>query len=313
LNDIFTKPWFDRTWTVYELALSLDGLRLLCGSSTICWECIEVANRELGEFLNLCTQADESSDYWALSGVASTVLFLKVAALSEIRSWVGAATQLQKQGQATSSYFSRIISYTHHSLCTDPRDKVYGLLGIAELDAPAAIPIDYTKSIQNVHMRTTMYIMVKTGFSILPLQGMWPVPEGWPSGVVDFQKPMPNNYMPLVKPYGIYGSTYSTLPYSEHDTVANFLPRKVLRVYGLLIDEVVETSAFWTTGKSKGAAGYRELLLSQDVFYLFFLRAARSEIEWSTGKHSPQYTYSPRNSARKSGLADAVLRALVAD
>jgi hypothetical protein len=60
---------------------------------------------------------------------------------------------------------------------------------------------------------------------------------------------MINNHIPLVKPYGMCKEAYATFPCTAHDTVARFLPGKVLRVYGLVIDEVVENCRFWAAGE----------------------------------------------------------------
>lgn len=303
LNDVFTRSWFDRTWTIQELALSQTIPTLHCGSSSICWECFINATRQLGCFFNQCNQADRSSDYWLLSGVVSAVvLSQKLIALFETRIWVTSATELKRNGQELRSYFSELLSGSQHSLCTDPRDKVYGILGMAEADASASISINYSEPVKMVYMRTTYYIIRRNGFSILAGQGPWPTREGWASWVVDFEKPAFPHHQPLIKPHGDYKAVYCTMSCTETDTVAKFLPGKVLRVFGVSIDEIVDSTPFWTSGETK-PSGYHEILLSREIFCMFS-RAAKSPLD---------LVYNPEDGTIKSSLSDAVARTLVAD
>jgi len=84
MNDIFTRPWFDRTWIVQKLALARDDPLLLCGSSSMCWECFRATNIELDKYLAKLNIGDEDSDHWVLSGVQAALPPRK-SSLSQIR------------------------------------------------------------------------------------------------------------------------------------------------------------------------------------------------------------------------------------
>ena len=126
---------------------------------------------------------------------------------------------------------------------------MYGLFGIAEQEALEAIGVGYEKSVLEVYTETTMYLMMRGGFQILSLQGLQPLAEGWPSWVVDFRRPLPVNYEPLIRGYDDRRSRYCPLPYTGLDTLARFLPDSVFRVNGIPIDEphLESRRAAWIT------------------------------------------------------------------
>jgi hypothetical protein len=314
LNDIFTRPWWDRTWTVQELALARDCPLLMCGSSSICFECFRATNIELAKYLAKLNIADEKSDHWVLSGVQSALSSQKSASLDSIRDYTQTAKQLE--GEEINSYLARLLSYTQHSLCTDPRDKVYGLLGIAEPEALETIGIDYEISVLEVYTKTTMYLMIRDGFQILSMQGLWPSREGWPSWVVDFRRSFPENYEPLIQGYDTGRAKYCPLPYRGLDTLARFLPEGIFRVNAIPIDRIAETRPIWRAGKPSGSRGMHSLELRSDAFRVF-LNAVRpchdcvSKDEHDKCSHP---SYRPVSSASSpQPLRDAVCRTLIAD
>ncbi|KAF2434344.1 hypothetical protein EJ08DRAFT_657550 [Tothia fuscella] len=255
--------------------------------------------------------SDRDSDYWALSGVQSAIASLKFHSLSQVRLYVHAARSLSPQ--SVSSYLVHLLSYARYSLCTDPRDKVYGLLGIAEPDALSTITIDYSKSVQEVYTRAIMYLIMREGFQILSLQGIWPLREEWPSWVVNFQKPSPQNYMPLIHARDAPGSKYCAMPYTGTETLARFLPGGTFQVNGLLIDTVVDAVHTWKEGEWHGSLGQYELRLSGDAFRMFLKAGAPCGICTRMGERCSHLAYSPVQSSWRSSLADAVLRTLIGD
>jgi hypothetical protein len=315
LNDMFTRPWWDRTWTVQELALARDCPLLMCGSSSICFECFRATNIELDKYLAKLNVADEASDHWILSGVQSALASRKSASLDTIRGYAQTARQLE--GEEINSYLARLLSCTQHSLCTDPRDKVYGLLGIAEPEALEAIGIDYEISVLEVYTKATMYLMIRDGFQILSMQGLWPSKEGWPSWVVDFRSPLPENYEPLIRGYDSRGAKYCPLPYRGLETLARFRPERIFRVNAIPIDRIAETNTIWRTGEPSGSLGMYSIKLLSDAFRVF-MNATRPCLD-CVSKYQDQHkcshpSYKPMNSAGfPQPLGDAVCRTLIAD
>ncbi|KAI9170699.1 HET-domain-containing protein [Paramyrothecium foliicola] len=314
LNDIFTRPWWDRTWTVQELALARDCPLLMCGATSICFDCFPSTITEMGKYLAKQNMADEAADYWALSGVQSAIASGKFTSLFLIREYTQASKQLGNERM--NSFLARLLSHTQHSLCTDPRDKVYGLLGIAEPEALETIGIDYNLSLLEVYTKTTMYLIIRGGFQILSMQGLWPSNAGWPSWVVDFQRPLPENYEPLIRGYDTRGSKYCPLPYRGRETLARFLPEGIFRLNAIPIDRVAETSNIWRASEPSGSLGKYSLELLDDAFRVF-RQCAQPCLECASSEKKDRCchpSYKPVNSAGShTPLADAVCRTLIAD
>jgi hypothetical protein len=44
----------------------------------------------------------------------------------------------------------QLLLFCHRKLCSEPRDKVYGILGLLEPDQQSAFPVDYSISVREV-------------------------------------------------------------------------------------------------------------------------------------------------------------------
>jgi hypothetical protein len=83
---------------------------------------------------------------------------------------------------------------SQHALATDPRDKIFGLLGIAMCKQIDPITPDYSKTTQQVFTEATIASILESSaflyfdFTIDPPEGLTKVP-GMPSWAVDFTLP----------------------------------------------------------------------------------------------------------------------------
>jgi hypothetical protein len=106
------REYWTRLWIVQELALASDVL-VVCGSESVEWEILEP---------------------WF--GVGSLTHRLDV---------------LKKNRRGGSCPLVRLLKDFGDSKCKDPKDLVYGLLGLATDPAIEKIPIDYEKSIYEMY------------------------------------------------------------------------------------------------------------------------------------------------------------------
>ena len=314
LEDIFSRPWFDRTWTVQELAIARDCPILVCGLARICWDCFIEANHRLEQYMAKCNVADEQSDYWIMPNVRATSYSQKHTKLDRIREMVKADAELRSQHvDSNGVLFADLIVATRHTKCTDPRDKIYALLGL-ERCAAAKITVDYSLSVQMVFQKATMYIIMRCGFAILASQGWWKQRDDWPSWVIDFGNPEAQGLMsPLIKMTSRYDLRYCTLPISNNQLVASFKPDNVFRVHGLLLDRVAETAPILKAAERIGNDGCYEILLSTEAFQVFANAAQPCPACSAEKAHCAHHQYAPKNGSGPSAFRYALLRTLVAD
>ncbi len=142
---IFTLPWFCRTWTLQEIALSKKAL-LGIGRFVLDWECIETSF----EFLktqNLLMRVGPRPD----GALENTLNFMKIQEIRRI-----------SQSPDHSSALISVLRATRHFKATDPRDKIFGVLGlIGDLPDELKSMVDYRLSTGEAYHKAALY-MFKT-------------------------------------------------------------------------------------------------------------------------------------------------------
>lgn len=141
LLSILSRPWFERLWTVQERKLARRCM-LLCGefqtgahqltealtkflSEGVRWARVLRSREEKDAFLELCRRCQQTMGSWS------------------------SETDLTARHTACD-----ILNYTREHLCRDPRDKVYGLMGIAPW--LQSLSVDYHSSVQEVWQACTV-------------------------------------------------------------------------------------------------------------------------------------------------------------
>jgi hypothetical protein len=178
------RPWFERTWTVQEVVLSRSEPRLVCGHASFPWSAF-------------CRQLDtlyqRFSQLYAVSedGLYPTVYMKSINDLDTWKSYLGeensrradekmsywinslldgirATTMVKSMRlQGSSATFPTQLTRTLHLKVTDPRDKVFGLLGMCDVGSDAIIP-DYSKPVATVYSEAMAHLIVNDFFSAYP-------------------------------------------------------------------------------------------------------------------------------------------------
>ena len=120
LGDLVSRPWFSRLWVVQELALSRSAT-VQIGTYSFSWAAFEQFLRYLPHY------KVEPAKHRELVKAAGQVM--------KVPSVAGFHSQLHR---------------TLHLSTTDPRDKIYGILGISAFDTSRINP-DYNKSSGRVY------------------------------------------------------------------------------------------------------------------------------------------------------------------
>lgn len=141
LESFFNRPWFERLWIRQEITLGAERAVLICGSSSIHWS----AFRKAAIFLNMKVKDPRHPRFerWRARTalVADTCIHAKT--------WLG---QLLRQMQ--------------RAACADPRDRVYGIMGILPTVSKGLadkIRPDYQKPVMLVYQELLLAEMAVTG------------------------------------------------------------------------------------------------------------------------------------------------------
>jgi hypothetical protein len=151
LSLILRRPWFWRTWVVQEVALN-DNVELVLGSLTFSWDELE---------LIVCLLEGQLPQAWHLDQ-AVTALELPFSRINRIRQRhqrsMKAATDpspeqnedpdlKQMTDHDSEPDLLDLLFMSRHLGATDPRDKIYALLGLGKHD----ISPDYSMSPHSVY------------------------------------------------------------------------------------------------------------------------------------------------------------------
>jgi hypothetical protein len=124
-RDIFQRPYFRRMWIVQEVVLG-SNCRVYCGSHIMQWN--DLAKTAL------CMKTD-SSHHVEAHRVVQMVRILK-----------------RKLASAIDRPLLDILRQTYNLQCTDPRDKLYGILSLSSDIREGELVPDYGRSCQEVYI-----------------------------------------------------------------------------------------------------------------------------------------------------------------
>lgn len=179
------KPYWERLWILQEVTLARRCI-LLCGSHELMFEKLMWAyrawmtgNLRLVRLAGLVRPAGEGTQFYSFMNVPlEEGEFVKVKAQPSARRELLEFPFLLKRASILSA--------------TDPKDKVYGVLGLLNL-ASAKIPVDYNSDVVSAYRDTLLTLVKETGrLDLLSFAGTWGkttqniTTQAWPSWVPDF-------------------------------------------------------------------------------------------------------------------------------
>ncbi len=129
------RPWFERLWVWQEAALSNSQAVVVCGHDQTPWHQIRVAC--------ICLFAKQTLPHPALRERLHSLQTVTMAA------------------SALGVY--QLLFLVRHRLCSDPRDKVYGILGMASPGFASRIVPRYTQPIHQVYQDAFLAYLDLTG------------------------------------------------------------------------------------------------------------------------------------------------------
>lgn len=145
LRRILDRPWFQRLWVVQEIVLASDML-FQSGTHTTYFYCLE----RLLAFAGYAT-----SSAIAYSSRPDCMAHLGPSALQRL-SDVVASCQASVVDTGVYEPLLNILSKTCMKSCSDPRDRIYAILGISDLIERNSIAPDYTIDVLTLFRSVTL-------------------------------------------------------------------------------------------------------------------------------------------------------------
>lgn len=142
LGQVYYRPWFSRVWVLQETAVSHVDPVVVLGRKSLSWGAVGTA----GAFV-----VDQIQHNDEVSRMVTRVVKTTVVALHNVRQDLSPTTPM--------SNLETLLKRTMTFLATDPRDKVFALLGLAHEDDRLAIVPDYSKSIKEVFAELAVYLI----------------------------------------------------------------------------------------------------------------------------------------------------------
>lgn len=177
LYDLVQRPWFRRTWVVQEV-YAAESIDIHCGSLNMSWKTYMTISKRIPTIVE---EADRASNTFLLQAAKQAaqnrmIIQQSFRLLDDITCGesnnVGLKPVTFEAFEGSSKFppevvLDRLLKSSWHLLASDPRDKVFALVGLTGVPisyGPATdidfngIEIDYSKSVAEVYARITKYL-----------------------------------------------------------------------------------------------------------------------------------------------------------
>ena len=189
------RPWFSRVWILQELGMARNDPVVVCGWKRASWTVLVAAWEKIADDLLLPFGSRPHPHPSPSSAPKQERLSLsKLDLMHNLRQ-----TILTHGGES----LHKLLFLSRSSEATDPRDRIYALLGLLERptptdqttsSTPTPIPIDYKKSTTEVYTDALTYILsLPSGPSFLT--GIYPSGPSTPAPHPPFQPPPPKPHI----------------------------------------------------------------------------------------------------------------------
>lgn len=175
---LLARDWFERVWVIQEAAAPVNTKTIQCGDSLIDWWSLIAA----AKFLSHATIRPDLKDYFPN---------IEPVTLTSMRGLCN-LDQLQRKIE-TEKYrldlLGTLANYRHYK-ATDPRDKIYALLGLATEVSTQNFRPDYSLALPDVYLRVAEHCILHQGS--LECFGYWDTSlrdPALPSWVPDWRIP----------------------------------------------------------------------------------------------------------------------------
>ncbi len=242
------SPWFSRVWVIQEVALCQGKATLYCGNVTLSWPVFETSILALWQ-CQLAGLTEKPPGYGTITKINRAIALAQTTAQFRMTS---NCNHTEHHGLS----MLWLLLTNRSTLATDPRDYIYGLLGMATpddtQDSRMFITPDYALDAAEVYQRVTERFLVRfptfTILSYLRLRHpIHPKPHdlSLPSWVVDWSA---DGFADLQIPTDINERCQHGVTEWYDACLVKLYPKvheidgRLLKVSGFILDYIVECS-----------------------------------------------------------------------
>lgn len=138
VGELTYRAWFNRCWTFQEILLSTKAI-LLVGESGLTWE-----------------QFYHALEVFPLHLLADDVLNFNALVMCHGKAKIGNNGLFSSDSIPVSRNLSRLLQITRNFTASDPRDKIYSLLSVAQVKNPDKFLPNYSVSIRKTFIYLTL-------------------------------------------------------------------------------------------------------------------------------------------------------------
>jgi len=165
LGRFFSRPWFQRIWIFQEVGLAKVAT-IMYGHSSMDWDRFTQAVARLER-----TRMSRNRHIWRLTNVVAADMVCRCRMQT---------LQTQQDNPPAHFQLANVLWQTRHCRMTDPRDRLYGLLGLVKgrMSGESLLEIDYAKPVADVFLGLSVF-MIQRGllyenlcFVTCPIDGL---------------------------------------------------------------------------------------------------------------------------------------------
>ncbi|KAK1754088.1 heterokaryon incompatibility protein [Echria macrotheca] len=146
LVTLFERPYFARLWVVQEI-LNAATVNVYCGSSTLPWKVYKDANNVFRKY----------ESFMARRFIDTSRTTQR--SFSDVLAWCGPGSFPDPEGLKRGLLW--VLRTCREKLASDPRDKVFGILGVCS-GIPTELSPDYTRPVREVYVDVVDYLLATT-------------------------------------------------------------------------------------------------------------------------------------------------------
>ncbi|KAF2997713.1 hypothetical protein E8E13_006810 [Curvularia kusanoi] len=159
LSQLLERTYWHRMWIIQELCLAGTKAPILCGKKFVTWEQFYSALHTFGkhntDIMFACIDHERKAAGLSASGLSRNKI-------------IHIDFEHRKQAGNTGPQYMPLLDLARHSDASNPRDKIYGLLGLMDPAVSSVVTLDYNLSVEDVYTEfTRQYIEATQNLEIL--------------------------------------------------------------------------------------------------------------------------------------------------
>jgi Heterokaryon incompatibility protein (HET) len=224
LSELFGRSWFSRIWVVQETVLAQD-VNFVCGHNVVEYEDFMRLARAL---LSTRLVSLLSSNY----GVNSEISVRLLDTMAHMRE--GRAQRIDR-----SVNFLVLVDGSRWRQCADPRDRLYGLLGLADAEVKQNVPIRYDTTTADVYLNYAKWEVQRyAGPLVLLMASSKAFMEGLPSWCPNFDGASKTISLGLVASTAKYRAGFGVGKAYTESCITSMPDSNIIKTPGFLVDKI---------------------------------------------------------------------------